>query len=63
VINVPIVCALVVWAKPIVRWLFERGEFSPADTEIVSRVLSYYAFNLPFYVAFLVLMKLLSSLR
>jgi putative peptidoglycan lipid II flippase len=62
-INLPIVVALVVWSKPIVRLLFERGEFSPADTEIVSRVLAYYAFTLPFYVAFLVLMKLLSSLR
>ncbi|MFN2454150.1 MAG: murein biosynthesis integral membrane protein MurJ [Pyrinomonadaceae bacterium] len=62
-LNLPIVFALVMWSRPIIRLLFERGEFSPADTEIVSRVLSYYAFNLPFYVAFLVMMKLLSSLR
>ncbi|MDT7540416.1 MAG: putative peptidoglycan lipid flippase [Acidobacteriota bacterium] len=62
-INLPIVIALVVWSKPIVKFLFERGEFSAADTEIVSHVLAYYAFTLPFYVAFLVLMKLLSSLR
>jgi putative peptidoglycan lipid II flippase len=62
-INVPIVVALVVWSKPVVKLLFERGEFGAADTEIVSRGLAYYAFTLPFYVAFLVLMKLLSSLR
>jgi putative peptidoglycan lipid II flippase len=62
-INLPIVVVLFIWSKPIVKLLFERGEFSAADTEIVSRVLAYYAFTLPFYVAFLVLMKLLSSLR
>lgn len=62
-LNLPVVCALVLWSKPIVRLLFERGEFTPADTETVSRVLSYYALTLPFYIAFLVLMKLLSSLR
>lgn len=62
-VNVPIVMVLVYWAKPIVRLLFERGQFGPGDTEIVSQVLVYYAFNLPFYVAFLVMMKLLSSMR
>jgi putative peptidoglycan lipid II flippase len=62
-INLPIVVVLVIWSKPIVRLLFEHGEFGAADTEIVARVLAYYAFTLPFYVAFIVLMKLLSSLR
>ena len=42
-LNVPIVMVLVYWAKPIVRLLFERGQFGPGDTEIVSRVLTYYA--------------------
>jgi putative peptidoglycan lipid II flippase len=62
-INLPIVFALVIWSKPIVTLLFERGQFNRADTEIVSRVLTYYAFNLPFYVAFLVMIKLLSSMQ
>lgn len=62
-LNLPIVLALVIWSQTIVEWLFERGQFSRADTEVVSRVLAYYAFNLPFYVAFLVMMKLLSSMR
>lgn len=62
-VNLPIVFALVIWSRPIISLLFERGQFSRADTEIVSQVLVYYAFNLPFYVAFLVMMKLLSSMR
>jgi putative peptidoglycan lipid II flippase len=62
-LNLPIVFALVIWSRLIVGWLFERGQFSHGDTEIVARVLAYHAFNLPFYVAFLVMMKLLSSMR
>jgi putative peptidoglycan lipid II flippase len=62
-LNLPIVFVLVFWSRPIIRMLFERGQFTSADTEIVSRVLVYYAFNLPFFVAFLVMMKLLSSMR
>lgn len=62
-LNVPVAMALAVWSKPIVRWLFERGQFGPADTEAVAGVLFYYAFSLPFFVAFMVMMKLLSSLR
>jgi putative peptidoglycan lipid II flippase len=62
-LNVPVALALAVWSKPIVRWLFERGQFGPLDTEAVAGVLFYYAFSLPFFVSFLVMMKLLSSLR
>jgi putative peptidoglycan lipid II flippase len=62
-LNVPVALALAVWSKPIVRWLFERGQFGPPDTEAVAGVLFYYAFSLPFFVAFLVMMKLLSSMR
>lgn len=62
-LNVPVVVVLVWWAKPIVRLLFERGQFGPQDTQVVAGVLSYYAFSLPFCVAFLMMMKLLSSLR
>jgi putative peptidoglycan lipid II flippase len=62
-LNVPAALMLAVWSKPIVRWLFERGQFGPLDTEAVAGVLFYYAFSLPFFVSFLVMMKLLSSLR
>lgn len=62
-LNVPVVLVLVAGAKPLVRLLFERGQFGPQDTQVVADVLSYYAFSLPFCVAFLTMMKLLSSLR
>jgi putative peptidoglycan lipid II flippase len=62
-VNVPLALVLAAGAKPIVRLLFERGQFGPQDTQVVAGVLSCYAFSLPFCVAFLMMMKLLSSLR
>lgn len=61
--TLPVVFILIIWSKPIIKLLFERGAFTAEDTDVVAVILSYYAFQLPFYVAFLMLMKLLSALR
>ena len=42
----PASLGLVVWAKPIVRTLFEHGKFNAYSTEITSGALFYYAFGL-----------------
>ena len=43
---IPASLGLVVWAKPIVRTLFEHGKFDAYSTEITSGALFYYAFGL-----------------
>ena len=47
---------------PIVRLLYERGSFTPADTEIVSGVQQCVLIQVPFHLGGLVMAKLLSSL-
>ena len=44
----PATVGLFALAVPIVRLLFERGAFSPADTQITALVLRAYLFGLPF---------------
>ena len=39
---------MIVLATPIVRLVFERGEFSPQSTHLVSIALFWFAFSLPF---------------
>jgi putative peptidoglycan lipid II flippase len=39
--------ALVVLARPLVRLLYQHGEFTRADSELVSRLLVIYAFSIP----------------
>ncbi len=45
---IPASVGLLVLGEPIVRLLFEHGEFTPADTAEVTRALLYYLPGLPF---------------
>lgn len=47
----------------IVRLLFQRGEFTAADTEVVARVQAMYLLQIPFYTVGILLVRLISALR
>lgn len=49
VINVPAAVGLGVLAAPLVRLLFQRGEFDAGDTALMAPVLVVYALGLPFF--------------
>jgi putative peptidoglycan lipid II flippase len=49
-LTLPAAVALAVISTPIVRVLFERGAFSPADTHATSAALSIFALGLPAFV-------------
>ncbi|MBL9211331.1 MAG: murein biosynthesis integral membrane protein MurJ [Opitutaceae bacterium] len=49
VINIPAAVGLLVLATPIIRLLFQRGEFRAADTALMQPVLVVYALGLPFF--------------
>lgn len=45
---IPACAGLLALGRPIVALIFERGEFTPYDTEIVTRALNLYLIGLPF---------------
>jgi putative peptidoglycan lipid II flippase len=45
---IPAAAFMIVLATPIVRLLFERGQFTPQSTHLVSIALFWFAFSLPF---------------
>jgi putative peptidoglycan lipid II flippase len=45
---IPAAAFMIVLATPIVRLVFERGQFDPRSTHIVSIALFWFAFSLPF---------------
>jgi putative peptidoglycan lipid II flippase len=49
VINVPAAVGLLVLATPIIRLLFQRGEFGADDTRLMQPILLVYALGLPFF--------------
>lgn len=50
-LALPAAVALVVAAEPIVKVLFERGEFTAENTAMTAKVLMGYAVGLPAYIA------------
>jgi putative peptidoglycan lipid II flippase len=45
---IPAAAFMIALAKPIVRLVFERGQFGPESTHLVSIALFWFAFSLPF---------------
>jgi len=48
VVNIPAALGLALLSEPIVRLLFQRGEFHAADTTLMAPILAVYALGLPF---------------
>ena len=61
--TVPVTILLVVFSEPLIRVLFERGSFTAQDTEVVARTSAFYALQIPFYIAGILVVRLISSLR
>jgi putative peptidoglycan lipid II flippase len=62
-ITVPITAALIVFAVPMVRLMFERGAFTAEATTLVARIQILYALQVPFYLVSIVLVRLISAFR
>lgn len=62
-VSVPLVIAIVHYSQPIVKLVFERGAFSPSDTDLVARVQAAYALQIPFYVLGIMGTRLLSAMQ
>ena len=50
-ITIPAAVGLIVLREPIIRVLFEHGQFVAESTELTTRALFYYAFGLPAFAA------------
>jgi putative peptidoglycan lipid II flippase len=62
-VAVPLTALLILASPLIVRLLFQRGAFTAADTQLVSRVQSLYLLQVPFLMAGIVFVRLASSLQ
>lgn len=60
---VPSAVACLVLAEPITRLVYQRGEFGPASTELVSEALFWFQFSLPFAGVNLLLTRTFFSLQ
>ena len=63
VLGVPAALVISEISETLVQIVFQRGSFTPQDTAAVAPVQALYAFQIPFYVASIVVVRLISSLR
>ena len=62
-VTVPLTLALVAFSHPLVKILFQRGAFTAADTNVVSRVQAFLSLQIPFYVLANLGVRLVSALK
>jgi putative peptidoglycan lipid II flippase len=60
---VPAAAAILVLSVPMIRLVYQRGEFSSQDTDLVATALFWFAFSLPFNGLFLLLTRTFFSLQ
>jgi putative peptidoglycan lipid II flippase len=60
---IPAMAAMLVLSEPMIRLVYERGEFSPRDTEVVATALFWFAFSLPLNGLFLLLTRTFFSVQ
>jgi putative peptidoglycan lipid II flippase len=61
--SVPLTVVMMVFAKPIVRILFQRGSFNDSDTDLVSWVEMCYAIQIPFFIWVTLFVRFLSAIH
>ncbi len=62
-VLVPAAAAILVLSEPMIRLVYQRGEFSPEETPLVATALFWFAFSLPFNGLFLILTRTFFSLQ
>jgi putative peptidoglycan lipid II flippase len=53
----------IVGSELIVQLLFQRGSFTASDTQLVAQIQNFYALQIPFYVAVILVVRLINSLQ
>jgi putative peptidoglycan lipid II flippase len=61
--TVPLAGIFIIFSHQIVQLLFQRGSFTIEDTYLVAETQSFFSLQIPFYIANLLLIKLVSSMQ
>jgi putative peptidoglycan lipid II flippase len=59
---IPLTILFILASKLIVQVLFERGSFTPENTQLVSQIQILYALEIPFFIASIFVVRLINSI-
>lgn len=63
VLSVPLTFAVVLFSRPLIRIVFQRGAFTPDDTVAVAAIQSFLALQIPFYIVCIIGARLMNALK
>ncbi|KYC40127.1 virulence factor MviN [Scytonema hofmannii PCC 7110] len=61
--TVPLTVLLFIFSEVIVQALFQRGSFTVENTQLVAQIQACYSLQLPFYVANILVVRLITSMQ
>ncbi len=61
--SVPLTAAIFFFSEPIVYFLLQRGSFTANDAKVVAQIQSCFAIQIPFYIACMLVVRLISAMR
>ena len=61
--TIPLTGLIILFSEPIVQILLQRGSFTANDTHLVAQIQVCYAFQIPFYIASILVVRLISAMR
>ena len=61
--SVPLAVLFFLFSEPLVDLLFRRGAFTATDVHLVGRIQSFYALQIPFYIAGIIVARLMSAVQ
>jgi putative peptidoglycan lipid II flippase len=61
--SIPLTGLIVLFSEPIVQILLQRGSFTASDARLVAQIQACFAFQIPFYIASILVVRLISAMR
>jgi putative peptidoglycan lipid II flippase len=62
-VSIPLTGLIILFSEPIVQSLLQRGSFTANDTHLVAQIQVCYAFQIPFYISGMLVVRLISAMR
>ncbi len=62
-VTIPVTLVLIIFSENIIQVLFQRGAFTINDTHLVAQIQICFALQIPFYIATMLVVRLIESMR
>ncbi len=62
-VMTPLTVMLLLYSEPIIATIFQRGQFTESDTQVVSQIQALYLLQIPFYLGNIMVVRLINAMK